>query len=147
MPPEAVEIIDESSSHKTLERPVNVGKSDALFEHLVPVYINKDLGDGREECGHDAGQLRSFVGCRHKLRRIFRKEADILSCPVLENERDPSRDADAGNCGWGERKPYRPVYLCQLLVEVGLDSFIFLFRFFSFRPVFKGDEKERAVCC
>ena len=73
---------------------VYIGDVDPLLQHLVPVYVHKQLRHGGEEGGGDPRQFGALFGLFDEFLRIFGQESDVFTGPVLKDEGDPAGGAD-----------------------------------------------------
>ena len=101
-----VEVVDEVGAHEGLQGSVDVGQFHPLFEHLVPVHVDEDLGHGGGEGGGDAGQLRPLARLGQEFLGVLPQEGDVLCLP---DPRSPwSRRLPCRSRGWPAERRQRP---------------------------------------
>src|SRR5580700_10212052 len=126
-PAEFVVIVDKQAAHVRLNCVVNIGQSNALFQHLLLVHLDELLWDAGYECSEDRADLRTLASGGKEFSEVVSKKWDVSAGAVLEDKRNTSRSADARNRRRreAERRPCRQIL--ELLVQTCLDGLI-LFR-------------------
>ncbi len=142
---EPVEIVDEISAHECLQGLVNLRQVHALLEGLVTVHFHIELRHGWQESSADAGDLGPLARRLHEFGDVARQKRNILAGTVLKDESEAARCADALDGGRRKGKSNRSRQLGKLLVQVGLDGFIALFRFRAFAPILQAYPDKSAV--
>src|SRR4029077_14649984 len=77
LPAEAIEIINEEAAHERLDGVVHIGKTDALLQYFVAVYVYELLGYAGEESGTQAGDFRPLPRNLQKGVQILAEELNI----------------------------------------------------------------------
>jgi hypothetical protein len=80
---ESIEIVDEITAHKGLDRPIDVTQVDALLQNFVTIYINEFLRNTRQESRTDAANFRAFACSLKKRIDVFRQELNIAAGTIF----------------------------------------------------------------
>ncbi len=119
---EAREVVDVGATQKRLERGVDVGDRDALLQDLFLVDLDVDLRHRRREVGDHVLQLGPLAGGVDELFHVLRQKLDGAAAPILQEQAEPARGADAGDRRRRQREDARARDARELAVHLSRGS-------------------------